>query len=582
MKLNLSLNNLKDDFTGVLRRFPVASAMIFLYTAYGICVVWDAPTSREFDIAANISLSLGILFSTAAYLWCSCLRASAKTSAICQAAGVVLSAANFCALLMRAQYLGYADAIGYATAYTALATAIFFLPPVGSPSIARQWQYSTGVLGGVCFGVVLAIILGIFSGIVFGTLNILFGIGTYRIVSTATILLSGTVASLAGLYRLPDGSEALHPEGVGAFGLSVFTKNVLLPLAAIYTVILYAYGLKILFTFELPKGSVCLMVTGLVSAVLTIIYGLQGYLCESSDTQRGRRIAQLAVRKLPTAMIPLLVLMSVAIFYRINEYGVTPKRLYVATFNIWAYAVAFYLTFKREPKLNIVAFSFAVIFLLTSAIPGFNYSTWGLNAVRKKIVSELAEAGFDKLPIEYDELKTALGTMPKAQAESLAEELSRLDEWDNHSAVADIVKSDRTLYRWELLSNVECVEEPHEFIVSGRVGDDEFSPIPAGYTSVKRLELQTSMNLASDSAGIVEIALNKEQDYRIPVDSLVALDPSAPFQGAFAEISGEPQAVLYITKYSIRGDSSQTKPYRNILVCGYLFRKQPTNNDILQ
>ena len=174
MKQYLSLDRLKESFASVIRRFPVASAMIFVYTAYGVCCVWDAPTSREFDIAANVSLSLGILFSTASYLWCSALRASARTSAVCQTTGAVLSAVNFCYILLRGRYLGYTDAISYATAYTALATAIFFLPPIGSPSLARQWRYSMGVTGAVCFAIVLAVILGAFTGIVFGTLNILF------------------------------------------------------------------------------------------------------------------------------------------------------------------------------------------------------------------------------------------------------------------------------------------------------------------------------------------------------------------------------------------------------------------------
>lgn len=581
MKQYLSLDRLKESFASVIRRFPVASALIFLYTAYGVCCVWDAPTSREFDIAANVSLSLGILFSTASYLWCSALRASARTSAVCQTTGAVLSAVNFCYILLRGRYLGYTDAISYATAYTALATAIFFLPPIGSPSLARQWRYSMGVTGAVCFAIVLAVILGAFTGIVFGTLNILFGITGIRLSSTVWILLSGTVPALAALYRLPSGDDSDASEGVS--GPALFTKNVLLPLALVYAAILYVYGLKILFTFDLPKGSVSMMVTGLVSAVLVIVYGLQGYLLESAGTERGRRIAAAASRWLPAAMLPLLVLMSVAIFYRINEYGVTPKRLYVATFNIWAYVVAIYLTVRREPALNIVAASFAGIFFLTSALPGFNYSTWGLNAVREKVKTELAEAGLDNMPVEYEALKAALAKLPRAKAESIAEDLSRLDEWDNHSAVADIVKSDETLYAWKLLSDNDVVTEevPTAYTdAKGKVDGGALSPIPEGYASVAYYAPDVSIALTPERDETIEMMLVDSLSIRIPVDSLAALDPAAGFRAVKADVSGEAGAAFYITEYSLQAERMLGKPYCRISLGGYLFRKQTSNNDI--
>src|SRR5690606_2926956 len=45
--------------------------------------------------------------------------------------------------------------------------------------------------------------------------------------------------------------------------LEVFVKYILIPLILLYIVILYAYGFKIIFQWELPKGWVSYLVTAL-------------------------------------------------------------------------------------------------------------------------------------------------------------------------------------------------------------------------------------------------------------------------------------------------------------------------------
>ena len=88
--------------------------------------------------------------------------------------------------------------------------------------------------------------------------------------------------------------------------LAAFCKNILLPLALVYMVILYVYTIKIIATWSLPNGQITWMVTGIVSVVLVTVYGLQGYLCDLGSKPSAKRVASLAHRFLPLLTLPLL------------------------------------------------------------------------------------------------------------------------------------------------------------------------------------------------------------------------------------------------------------------------------------
>jgi len=564
---------LKNELAAVAARFPVTIVFLCLLTVFCLTFVWNVKWSDEAAIATGISLSLGSLMSLAVGIWCEYLRCGRRKWWLWQGFAVAFAAVNFIYIYNRGIHLDSVDGIGYSAAYTALVVAVFFLPAVRRSSLGLQWSYSVSVLNAVAMGLLLAFVLGCFCSLVFGTLHLLFGLNDYKVVGTMSTLLAGLVPAVAALCFMPHFSTLEDEDAGGAVaahrGISVFTKNVLLPLAVVYMAILYVYGLKILFTFRLPNGYVCWMVIGLVSAVLLIVYGLQGYVCHPDGKESTRRIAALAIRWLPLLQLPLLVLMSVAIFYRINQYGVTPSRLYVASFNIWAYLVVAYLYFCRAPRLNVVATSFASIFLLTSVIPHFNYCTWGLNAVRSKVKAELREAGAAALPLDYEQLMELLNTLPRAKAESLASDLSWLDDWNNHTAVADIVDTDKTLYRWQLLDGYM----DDAFDISRSIEHDVLTPVPEGYASVSYRRFYDYKDFAADTDGYYDLKLDSLCILRVPVDSLATITADDELRPVRVDVVGYPSDVFYITDFSLAGGSRRGDSYSHITVGGYLFRK---------
>lgn len=568
----LSAARLKSEIKAVAERFPVTLVFIGLGTLFALTCVWDANWPDRVIAAASISLSLGTLMSLAAYLWCEYLHAERRTL-LWQSLTIAIAFIDFVYLYFQADFLGMADGVGYGAAYTALVVAIFFLPIFRRSSIKLQWLYSVSVLGAVALAVVLQIVLSAFVAIVFGSIELLFGVSSWKVSFSVGILLAGVLPIVAGLCHLPrraDIEELTERDELRPSPLSAFTKNVLLPLALVYTAILYVYGLKILFTFTLPNGYVCWMITGIVTVVLVIVYGLQGYACSATTKPGAKRIAALALRWLPASLLPLLVLMSIAIFYRINEYGVTPSRLYMATFNIWAYLAAGYLIMAKLPKLNLVATSFALVFLLTSVIPHFNYCTWGICAVQNKVTASLKEAGAEKFPITYGQLLGMVAKMTPEQAESVASDIDWLDDWNNHSAIEGIVKSNTRITRWEILDAAKKAAD--EFDVSKSAKG--FCPILQGFDYVNYKNKYSYVVFASES-GLYSFGLSDDCAVEVPVDSLSALPDSVLFEPVRLSIADRPDDVFVLTEYQLYGDRRDEKPYHYISIRGYHFTNNP-------
>ena len=59
----------------------------------------------------------------------------------------------------------------------------------------------------------------------------------------------------------------------------------------------------------------------------------------------------------------------------------------------------------------------------------------------------------------------------------------------------------------------------------------------------------------------------------LPVDSLSQLGAEDEFRPVRVSVLDSPNAVFYMTECTLNGDRTKSKPYSNITVSGYLFRK---------
>lgn len=151
------------------------------------------------------------------------------------------------------------------------------------------------------------------------------------------------------------------------FDLTNYTKIyrylftiIIIPLLGIFTVILYAYFVKILIGGELPKGVIASLVLwyGLISGV--ILFFVQPLLESNLIARWFRRLYPFAL------MIPV-GMMFYSLYLRIAQYGITPPRYYSVLAGIWILGTLVYTIAHKKfiPQMLVL---YGMILLFISAV----------------------------------------------------------------------------------------------------------------------------------------------------------------------------------------------------------------------
>jgi len=185
---------------------------------------------------------------------------------------------------------------------------------------------------------------------------------------------------LAGMPKNLETEAIVYPTP-----LKIFTQFVLLPLVTLYLLILYAYIIKISINQELPDGIIswlvlCFSVSGIFS--LLLIYPLQ-----DKEDHAWIRIFS---RVFYWALFPLIVLLFVAIFQRLDAYGITENRYYVLILTVWLLAITIFMIINKMKNIKIIPISLFFLAILSV------YGPWSAFSVSLK--SQISR--FEKLLVE--------------------------------------------------------------------------------------------------------------------------------------------------------------------------------------
>jgi len=200
---------------------------------------------------------------------------------------------------------------------------------------------------------------------------------SFEVHSDVSILVATAFTILHFLSGIPTRNEPLTREVPPS--MRVFATRVLLPLAAIYLVLLYVYMAKIIFTWKLPEGLVSAPILAFAAFGILAQLLLHPF-AQGSDS----RWTRLWVRCFHALLIPLCGLLGVAIGRRVSDYGLTEERYFILVLTIWlAVQALWYLSGRRSLR-------FVPISLLAMSLLG-GWGPWGAFETSRR--SQLRQLG---------------------------------------------------------------------------------------------------------------------------------------------------------------------------------------------
>lgn len=403
------IQRLAEATKGTVLRFPLTISFLALLTVQMIYLV----VAREDPDALTFFFAVGMLVGLLYHL-CAEEMADGSKGKINTALGIALAAlAGDSIALHTMDKISDAMAIAQSAAILALVVATCFLPFHKEKDDRMSWNFVfnlmlNGVIGFAVGGVM-------WTGLSFlyvGSCE-LFGLEKEsKVFGVLASLCLVTLPVLLFLIRTPEGERKNNnelPKNRFVLGIS---RYLFLPLVLLYMAVLYAYGAKILFTWELPHGTLA----GMVSALMVGIVGLTFLLYPYLNDEQHKGFEKKLMRWILPAVLPLLVLMSIGLGRRLMDYGITANRLYVLTLNAWFYAVAIGLWINKARRIHWISISFAIILIATSCHP-LNFTNIARDVIIGRFDKALAAYPVKKgIGDNADHLKQYFLSIPEASA----------------------------------------------------------------------------------------------------------------------------------------------------------------------
>ena len=180
------------------------------------------------------------------------------------------------------------------------------------------------------------------------------------------IVMAGFVAVVIFLSAVPTDIRQLSPRVAQNRHFERFIRFVLVPLVALYLVILYAYAGKIIMQGSWPKGGVAGFILGFSGV------GIVTYLLSYGVTATENRPQSLFRKLFFPFVLPLTPMLFLSVWRRVSEYGVTETRYFGILSAFWLAAVSLYYIFSRRKDLRIVPSSLCLGIILVS------FGPWGV------------------------------------------------------------------------------------------------------------------------------------------------------------------------------------------------------------
>ncbi len=427
-----------------------------------------------------------------------------------------------------------------------LVLSVWLLSFFKSNTDVPLWNFIWRTVQATIICVLIGVALSLSLCLLFFSFKMLFDIDFQDVYVDIWIIVMCFIVPILFVQMIPSGElKHDHNNHLNKFARAV-TKFLVLPVAIAYLATLYAYAFKILLQWELPNGWVGYLVAALMAVMLLLIF-----LVYPTRNDQGQRLNKWLMRWLPVLVLPLLMLMTIGVVRRLNDYGITVARLYLVLFNIWCYAVCLMLFLSRSKRFYWVMASFGIVLFLASVGP------WSFGNITRRVMcnsvkTSMKNAGFTQLPLDSLQFSRFLEKIDAQNVNSVVSKMQYLERNFNKENIEELV--DSTVYIWQYYLDVETMAVESEYY--SFYNPVETLPVPPGYGKFGVIECsdENFVHTITDEKVLFQIGFNgKFYHFAMSVEQLKKLSKLSDnkVQATHLTVNSNDGAMLVITFFAL-------------------------------
>lgn len=354
---------------------------------------------------------LGISLFTAIVITVERWKPDARTLLMSQLAGLLFLATYFFLLPKDLFNAPEKHVIRLSLFFAGTHLLVSVAPFIMKGEINGFWQYNKTLFLRFLTAVLYANVLFVGLAVALLSIDALLGVEIegirYAQLWVLVFIIFNTWFFLAGV---PDNLDALDQNTGYPAGLKFFAQYVLIPLVSIYLIILYLYAGKIILNWSWPDGWVANLILGFS------ILGIFSLLLLHPIRNRSESIwIQRFSRGYYLVLLPLVLMLLLAIWRRVSEYGFTENRYFVLIAGVWLGGMALYFIFSEKKNIKVIPASLAAIVFLIS------FGPWGAISVSESSQIQRLESTLTDHNILADgKISTAEQSVPSEDVKEIS------------------------------------------------------------------------------------------------------------------------------------------------------------------
>ncbi len=262
-------------------------------------------------------------------------------------------------------------------------------PFAGKGGLNAFWHFNISVCVKAVTAFLFSMVLYAGLSIAVAALDNLFGIYVpEKRYFELWVFIVGIVTTWIFLAGVPEDLEALDALTGFHRVLRTFVQFILFPILLVYLTILYAYMVKIVVEWSWPRGWVSGLILGYAAAGLLLMI-----LVHPLRDRGEYSWIRTAWRWFFVSVIPMVVMLVLAMWRRVSEYGITEERYLGMILGFWLAGIVLYFLIGKNKNIRAIPASLCLLAVFSS------FGPWGAFGV-----SETSQVGRLRLLLEKNSM----------------------------------------------------------------------------------------------------------------------------------------------------------------------------------